>query len=70
MIRQNHNVTAIYIICKKAAENCIVSNKASRHYYDWNYQFGQSLHFNTMIRLGERLLVKCINGSRNTGEQQ
>jgi len=25
MIRQNHNVTAVYINCTKVVENCIVS---------------------------------------------
>jgi len=39
MTRQTHNVTAVYIICKKAAENCIMSNKACRYCYNWNYQF-------------------------------
>jgi len=28
MIKQNHNVTAVYI-CKKVAENCIISNETT-----------------------------------------
>jgi len=34
MIRQNHNVTAVYINYTIAAENCIVSNKAHRNRYN------------------------------------
>lgn len=29
MIKQNHNVTAVYIICTKVAENCIISNETT-----------------------------------------